>query len=733
MNAAAALATVDSANLAKPAPLTFAVPLAQTADYAGLSERRRNEVKVTLLLLERVHALRGPQGVLQTACETVAASAKSLMSNYSDSTLRRNGCSASTLRRKYEAYLGAKGDWRVLVKGYKGPKTTPPAFNEYVKKLAEDNQRSMAQAFELLKQQWRVGHPIPGYGTWMEYFLRQFPAQPLPKTCPSSLIPSGWGGVTGRTLYRKASNKGARMLFQRGIAAAKKFFPSVIRDTSALRPMEYIAIDDFELDCLCVFHGDENHAPEVGEVAGLLALDVGTRKKLHWGIGQKLTRTEMQKDGSVKKIRTGIARLDVQLFLHGLFEKYGLPEYTVTIICENATASISPELELAFTTLFEGRVRVERTGLIDHKTLTNGFAERGGKPWEKGWIEAAFNGLWNILGATEGYKGSNQRLNGPADIDAKIAYTKLLIGQGEGKLNLPPEKIVLLRAPFPSIQTLENAFAWAVATHDTRTNHKYQGFEPVTEYQLSEGTDPVPFLALATLSPEQQLAVKPVERMQSALERWVKLGGETVLRPIPAAALAILLLTPKKVTYRNHAISFTHDKKGYSYIDKTGRVLGSAQDGTEFLAFFNPRNPAQLHVTTLQGALVGTLDRLGGARGAIDIRDRKALREEADTVQTIIAGQLAQIRERHADQDAQLALDRAHNASIVAEHKAVTAVLTTAEKVGLAAGAEAQKQIEDKTQAKKLSRAGSDAEALLGDESEPQKTAAHTHDASDLL
>lgn len=680
---AAALVSLDSADVSQPVKLRFAVPLEDSAEFSGVPAARRTEVQVAFKLLERIHALRGPERSLQAACETVAASSKHLM----------RGCSASSLRRKYEAYVGSGGDWHELVAGYKGPKTTPEAFDEYVKKLAEDNHRSMAEAFQLLLHEWRSGQPIPGYGTWIEYHMREYPTRPMPRTCPLSLIPNGW---SQRTLYRKAPNKGARMLFQRGIAAAKRFFPSVIRDTSALRPMEYIAIDDFELDCLCVFPGDGDNKPQIGRVAGLLAIDVATRRKLYWGVGQRLERIEEQPDGTTKTVRTGISRLSVQGLLHGLFEKFGLPEYTVTIICENASAAIAPELELAFSTLFEGRIRIERTGLIEHHTLTNGFTERGGKPWEKGWIEAAFNGLWNIMGSMPGYKGSNQRLNGPADLDAKINYTKLLIGHGERSLNLPPEKIALLRLPFPSVQAVEQTFAWACASSDSRPNHRYQGFDRVTEFELMDGADPVPFLALATLSPEQQLAAKPLERIESPIERWSRLGGDTLLRPIPNAALAILLLTPKEVTYRNHAISFAHDKKGYSYTDRTGKVLAGVVDGTKFLGFFNQRNPLQLHVTTLKGALVGTLERLGGARGAIDIRDRKALRAEADHVQAIVAEQLTELRVRHADQDAQQALDNAHNESIKAEHLAATKGLSTAIKIGLAAGDDARREAEER-------------------------------------
>lgn len=690
--------TAPNASPLAAAP-AFSVPLADLSEFAGLAERRRVEVQVTLRLLERVHALRGEGRSLKVACATVAATSRHLMS----------GCAANSLSRKYYLFFGSvseqhpAGNWRVLIKEYKGPSSQPAEFVSFVKALAEDNHRSMAAAWELVHDQWRGGHPIPGYGTWAEYHMSLYPERPLPKVCPRSFLPVGW---SKRNLYRKAPSKGARVLFQRGLAAAKRHFPSVKRNPSELRPLELITIDDFELDCLCVFPGSAEHKPQIGRVAGLLAMDVGTRRKLHWGIGQRLEREEPQPDGTVRTVRTGIARIDVQLFLHGLFEKFGLPPYKVTIQCENASASISPELQLALETLFEGRVGIERTGLIEHKTLTNGFVERGGKPWEKGWVESAFNALWNILGSQHGYKGSNQRLNGPADLDNKIAYTKLLIGQGERQLNLPPEKIALLRLPFPSPDAVERAFAWAVSVIDTRMDHRYIGFDRVTEWVLEEGTDPQPFSALALLPPAAQQQVQIVERMESSLERWGRLAQGIAFTPIDRAALALLVLTPKRVSFRNHSITFTHDRTGYTYIDQAGTVLQGVADGTEFLAFLNPSDPAELHLADLKGAYAGTLTRLCGPGGMVDIRDKEGIRKAAGAVATVVNRTLAEIRDRHADQNAQLAVDRAHNAAVVDEHKQLTGGMTTAQRIGHAAGDSAQRAFEKKKASRPVSMQG---------------------------
>jgi len=724
MNAALLLQTTDN-ELAQP--LSFSVPIADMTAFSELPEARRTEVQVYLKLIERVHALRGPEASLERAVQTVAATSRHIM----------RGCSPVNLRRKYDAFFSLDEDgkpigWRGLVAHFKAPSSQPDAFKNYVKKVAEENQRSQTQAFELIRQQWRDGHPIPGYGTWIEHHIRIYPMRPVPKICPRLFFPTGW---SIRNLRNMAPNKGARMLALRGTAAAKKFFASMKRDPSGLRPFEMIVIDDFELDCMCVFPGDTTHKPQIGRVAGLLAMDVATRRKLHWGIGQRLERTEEQPDGTVKTVRTGITRVDVQLLLHGLFAKYGMPEYIVTILCENAAAAISPELELALTTLFEGRVRVERTGLIDHKTLSNGYCEKGGKPWEKGWIESTFNLLWNKLGNMPGYKGSNQRLNAPGDLDAKIAYTKLLLGQGERALNLPPEKIILLRLPFPSPQAVEQAFAWACSASDCNDNHRYLGFERVTEYVIEEGADPVPFTALALLPPEAQALVTPVPRMETSLERFGRLMMNVTMHAIPPSVLALMLLTPKKVTYRNHAVTFVHDRAGYSYLDGAGNVLRDVQDGTEFLGYVDLKAPEQLHLATLKGAFVGTLTRLGGHKGMIDIRNKAALKEGAALQATVFNRELATVRERHADQDAQLAQDRAHNAALVEQHKIETGGMSAAEKIAAAAGENAARKYEEDKRAAKAARpvpaqvAGKGLADLLHDEGTPAPATITAHNA----
>lgn len=665
-----ALAIADTVPATVTTAHSFAVPTADLADFRTHAEARRSEVLYTLRVLSRLHTRIAEIGKMR-ALKEIASLHRHAMP----------GLSAVSLDRKYKAYL--EHGWRGVVRNFKAPNEQPEALRQEVRRGVELNHRSVEEALEQLRERWQAGEEIAGYGTWIDYFSDKFPERPVPKTWPRGFYPPGF---SVRNLRRYGPTKGGRVLLQRGVAASKKHFPSVKRDPSSLRPLELITIDDFELDALCVFPGDQQHKPQIGRVAGLLAIDVATRKKLVWGLGQCLERTEEQPDGTMKTVRTSIARVDVQHLIFQLFERYGLPDYTVTILCENAAARISPELELCLETLFDGRVQVRRTSMFDHKVLTNGFIDHGGSPWEKGWIEAVFNQLWNYLGATKGYKGANQRLGKPAGLDEAIKATKVFLGQGDRGLNLPPDVITQLRLPFLSLEELNAAFTWACDLSDRRSKHNYIGFARITEFQIEEGQDPVSISELALLPPERQMQVIPIERAESSLERWGRLMREVQIQKIPQAVLSLLLLAPIKVKYRNHAVTFTVNKEGFTYLDTEGTVLTGYTDGVEFLVYFDRANPDAVQLCDLKGNYLGELRRLGGRRGMVDIRDQAAIAEAAAMTKTVFNRAVAELRQRHAGADAQLAADRAHNDAIVAAHEAASAGMAKAQVIAAAVG-----------------------------------------------
>ena len=702
MNTATALQAYSleaaGAETALAKPLTFSIPLEATTEFhTALNEKWRIRVQLTLRLLEKVQALHG-SGNFVAATDALAASYRHV-----------RGLSGPRLRIKYHAYNDAGGDWRVLVPGYKPPQKQPAEFVSFVRKLIEENHRSTKAALRVLREQiWAAGLPVPGYGTWMEWYVAAFPGRELPKHFPR-IYPSGW---SVRNLRRYAPSKGELALVRQGFKAAKRFFPHVTRDPSQLRPMELIIADDFETDVLTAFLGDDLYKPQICRTAGLLAIDAATRCKLAFGLKPRLER----KDGT----RMGIKRRDVRTLLYSILLKYGLPDYPITLLVENATAAITPDFELALTTLFDGRIRIERTGLINHRTLTNGFVEGGGRPWEKGQIESLFNYVWNEAGSMPGYKGSRYD-NAPGELAQRLLYAERLLSQGDRKqdLNLPAEKLALLKLPFKSVDEATTAFEEVFARCDCRTDHKMLGFDRVTEFRLEAHEAPRPWSQLALLAPAEQQRAELITRMEAPVERWERLSAKCQRQEVPEAILALLLLTPKQVVFKNQAITFTHkgegETAGYSFVDPAGTVLAGITEGTDLLGYFDEDQPSELHLTDLKGGFIGTLTRLGGNRGMVDIRDKAALGAAGEITQRIFNRTLGVVRERHAAEDRQLAEDRLHNDAIVAAHRSEIAATPAAQRLASGFATAVVRRDEARAEERTLRRARNEADELLDD------------------
>lgn len=570
------------------------------------------------------------------------------------------GLSGSNLRRLYYAFKHR--GWRALAKIYKGPEKLPADFVQEVRRLTDNNARSSRAVLTALKDRWAAGEAIAGYGTWREYHATRWPARDVPERYPFGFFPEGW---SESNLYTKRSIAAQRKMKTHGYAAAKRYLPHVVRDTAQLRPLELITIDDFELDFLVRAFNPVAKRWEICRAAGLLAIDVATRRKLAVAIVPrfKLSRGEQasgeaDETGEEKKRRIAITRHDVQSLLHLVFSTHGRPaDYGCTILCENAAAAITGDGELALELLLG--VQVARTGLIDNKTLGNGFVQGGGKPWQKGWIESLFNLIWNTAGALPGQKGSSYQLK-PADLAAKLLYSENLL-----KLDgLPVEVAAELRLPFFTIAQALEALDLIFARIELRTDHKCQGFEQLFDYQLPDTAGLVPESALDALAPEVVLLCTPMPRAESPVERWSRLRPLCRFEKIADYVLACLLLTPKRITLRNLRLTFTEGGAGYTYADADSPVM-KLDDGTELLGYFDPARPGQLYVTDLKGRYIGGVRR----RGAIDIRDHAAISAESGEIERMIRSLVVNpLRERHAAEDAQLGADRAHNEALLREH-----------------------------------------------------------------
>lgn len=428
----------------------------------------------------------------------------------------------------------------------------------------------------------------------------------------------------------------------------KRYLPHVQRDLSGLRPLELIVIDDFETDQIVQVRDPETGRYDFCTCTGLLAIDAATRRKLALGLKPRFKRED---DGR----RIAITRADVQQLLYAVFTEHGMPaDYGVTILCENSAAAITPDFELALETLLG--VQVARTGLLAEKTLRNGFVERGGKPWEKPWIESTFNLLHNRAGALPGQKGASYQLK-PGDLEAKLLYCEKLLSI-EG---LAPDVAAQLHTPFWTDVQLLAAYERIFDAMERREDHRLQGFQERVGYLLPDKSAIVDAAALRNLSREEILACECKPRMESPRERWARLIEGVRRVKVAPMVLACLLLTPKRCALKRHKITFEHLGTGYTFADADSDVM-SLPEGTELLGYFDAERPDVLFVADLKGKPLGKLRR----RGAIDIRNVAALANEQTEVERIIARCVTgPVRARHSDEDAQDVADNAHNLSVL--------------------------------------------------------------------
>jgi hypothetical protein len=715
-------------------PVRFSIPNLDNDEFAGCRAKRRSEVIMTLRILERVHALRDQPNFVD-ATDRLA-----------DGYRHLRGYSGASLRRKYAAYIAGNCNWRVLLKDYRAPSQQSDDFKELVKGLIEENHRSVAEALAVLRDElWAAGAAIPGIGTWRDWWQKVFPSISVPAQFPG-IFPTGW---TVRNLRRYGPSRAEKKVFQEGLMAAHPYLPVLRRDPSKLRPMEWIVIDDFQLDVMCCFHGDPERGikPQISYVAGLMAMDVGTRKKLAWLLGPLVKREVKQPDGTTRMVECNIRAVDVQALLYKVFQ-HGLPDYQVTIVCENRTATIGPALELMLSTIYDGRIRVQRTSLIDHKTLANGFVEHLGAFWEKGWIESEFNKLWNMMANQKGYKGSNERLNGPGDLDDQREYCGRFLGQGAKQLNLPPEVIAELQLPFKSPDELEIAFSAVIDRSERRTDHRCLGFEVLTTFRwpspqlpAPQGIDPAgpnDFGALACLTQQQQQMMIPVERKESPLERWERLSAIHPRRALKAGVLALFMLSPNEATWRSQAVTFTRkdgaETKGYSYVDDDG-IMADVPEGTKVLAYVDTAAPESAMIAKTDGTMLGSLRMLGKSTRGVDITDAAAMAEARARRAVIVNRVLATVRARplHQATDAALKASREHNEAVVTAYQRGIADLPAAEKTAASMSATNARQADAKAQEKALRKARDESADLLVESAPAAAPAAGTFQPEDLL
>lgn len=627
------------------------IPFQHHEEWLGTPLDEKQRIKEMLGAMQSIKA--DERGVVQ-ACTALA-----------QLNCNRKGWSKHNLKTLYYGWRETE-DWRLLRRNYRHESALPVEFTRYLCTMVLREHRSRKQAIERVRASWRAGEIIPGYGTWRQWFAASWPDRDVPAHFGGD-YPDGWSTTN---LRNQMPSRAQHTLATRGLAAAQRHLPHLIRDTSALRPLEMVVFDDFKTDIRVAAYNPVLRKWEIVPCAGLVAMDVATRLILSYGLVPRLTLpkrasrddhrpltpAEIEADEKMRKI--SVSRADLQRVLKEMFQRYGVPaDYAMTLLVENAAAAITEGLESALEIYFHGQVRVCRTDMLEQRTPGNGFIERGGKPWEKGWIESAFNLMHNLAGNLPGQTGSLEMENAPGDLAARIAYSLAVLD------GMSPEQAEAAKLPVLKVEDAMLGYGKIFELMDQRGEHaphRMLGFDKLKVCRSGPGLPWQPLEQLTLTAGDDCSAIEVVERPQSPRERWAALKQQVKpFAKVPDFVIALLAFTPtKKIAFRNHRVTFVHGGEGFTFLDLEGK-LKALSEGTKVIGYFDEASPSHLYLTNLAGTPLAVLPR---QPSKTDITDPAAISAAQAVMARFFQGQVAgPVEELLADDRAAALADADHN------------------------------------------------------------------------
>ncbi len=514
------------------------------ADYWNLKTSERLYISNMMEAIKEVFDAKKAGTAIMEAYDEVALSRRHL-----------KGFSSKTLQKKYAEFKQSNGDWRVLVRNWKGGKTgLPKEFKNWFISMAlkPDRYDATQSICEVIKRLWLNNIEIPGYGRPIQWWAINRPERPFPRGIIMRLsdFPEGWSDKNLKRLLPK--NKAAIALNRRGYHHAHDFFREHNwRDTSKLRPLELITFDDVRLDIMavCEHEGKE----QICYVNAIFALDVASRKILYYLVKPRLKRED--------DTHLSLARSDTKTVLLSILSGYVPADYKMNILMENASATLEAADRNLLQSTFSDMLEFQSTGLTRFDLSKScGFIEKGGQAWFKGWIEALFRKLHTKMNLLDGTTG-NRYDNKPGELENKMSYTLQVLrtAKKEGV------NIGNLWLPLLTMDQLNNVLDEIILWINNRSDHKLQGFDYADEFQHSQTKAIASLADLQVMPPEDRIGWIATKRPESPVERWDKLTQQVNMCVLPKGALLPFYNNTRNVKVRNGRIeltvkSFSNDK-----------------------------------------------------------------------------------------------------------------------------------------------------------------------------
>jgi hypothetical protein len=486
------------------------------------------------------------------------------------------------------------------------PVGLPKAFREFYRGLREKQQRVATAAHDELITIWRTRYDatgkyyerLPGYDRW-------------PAANPATGLPDGW---SYDNLQRAVpEHPWATTAARQGLAAASGYRPTVRTSRVGLRLGERVEFDDHQFDVKVHFAGQSRAMRPVcfGAADGLSAFAAVAVRPTLWddAAEQKRTLTEYQ------------FRCFVLWWLseHG----YRTDSAGTTLFTERGTAVIRADFESRLAAFTGGRVKVSAGSMFSESAHPGQYAPRGkGNFRHKAMIEGFWSILENVLGRLPGQMGSNQRLNGPAELHGReMVLAKTL----DLARTLPPalaEQLMFPVLPFRTFATIAHAAMDAVLAD---REHDLEGWDELGLARMEWRTDSqsplwLPASAMQSLPETERMALVPRLQGQEGLTRYVKMSRREVwerhageLTQVGPSALCRLLSPDDAIEVtvtRQSLVEFTDTAR---FGPGTYRFLAQSRQrdlypGDKFAAFFNPLTPRWLQLVDAKGAPVALLE-----------------------------------------------------------------------------------------------------------------------------
>ena len=585
----------------------------------------------------------------------------------------RRGFTCKSLIRKFYAWMNAGCDWHVLIdkaREQSGSIELPAEFVEHWKSLCERNQRKCRPAYVKLCHAWRTGESIPGYGTWREWFRKEYDAMP-PDVSSAPVLPKGW---SYRNLMRFRPSKVELKAARIGRSAARSLAPLVFTTRVGLEVGQFLVFDDKQHDVKVNFLGINRAAMTPLELA---CMDVFSGSRFIFGV-----KPMMEGDDGKKLHLKG---RDMRFLLAATLTQYGYRQAGTTLLVEHGTAAIEEIVEKFLYDCSGGAITCQRSGIEGAATFAGMYGGRSkGNFRLKAALESSWNLDHNMLADLPGQKGANARLNGPEEMHGREKHNDALIN---AMAALPPERAALLRMPFLHFAEFQKILFQIYDLIDSRTDHDLEGWEEAGliahEFRLAENQpwhNVKTILALPAVqrqATEAIMSIPGLSRTRKLSPREVFAQGRGKLVKLPSYCVPGILgddLAVERKLGDNGLFEFQDRELCIDELRYLGKVIRPdgreeyLKDGETYLTFVNPFDLSQLFVVGSKKQFIGVCPRWNKVSRA----DTDALHRAMGAAAKELNERLVPVAKRGKEITERRLADTRHNLNVL-EGKPITA------------------------------------------------------------